>query len=460
MAQQNAPGNDRALEQSRAILLELFGGCSPRPFAIRFWDGTSWDAETGHDPRFTLVLQHPGALRRMLWAASELTVSEAYLYDDVDVEGDIGELFAVAEQLLDLRVSRADRLRYAWALIGLPRDAKPRTGRQAAHLYGALHSKERDSEAIAYHYNVPSDFFALWLDRRMVYSCAYFESSDVGLDDAQEQKLDYICRKLRLRPGQRFLDIGCGWGGLVIHAASRYGVDALGVTLSQPQADLANQRIAQAGLSAHCRVEVRDYRDLDDANLFDRMASVGMFEHVGERLLPEYFRRAWKLLRPGGLFLNHGIAFTQPRPMPRGPTFFDRYVFPDGELVTLSSMLRAAETSAFEVRDVESLREHYRLTLRHWISRLEDRRDEVRRIVDEVTYRVWRLYMAAAAHQFATGRTTLYQTLLCKPDCGAAGLPLTRSDWYTGHRDDQSSSPSSCRASFKSGVSRPSMNEP
>jgi cyclopropane-fatty-acyl-phospholipid synthase len=297
-------------------------------------------------------------------------------------------------------------------------------------LNGTLHSKERDRQAVDYHYSVSNDFYALWLDRRMVYSCAYFASSDTALDEAQEQKLDYICRKLRLRPGQRFLDIGCGWGGLVIHASSRYGVDALGVTLSQAQADLANERIAQAGLSARCRVEVRDYRDLDKPSGFDRMASVGMFEHVGERMLPQYFRQAWQLLRPGGVFLNHGIAFTQPQPPSRGPTFFDRYVFPDGELVTLSGTLRAAESTGFEVRDVESLREHYWLTLRQWIRRLESRHEEVRRIADEVTFRVWRLYMAAGAHQFASGRTTLYQTLLCKPDRGATELPLTRSDWY------------------------------
>lgn len=402
----------------------------PRNFAIRLWDGTLVDADPGEERRFTLVLRHPGALRRMFWLANEVTLSEAYLYDDFDIEGDVSALFEFGDFLIRQPMSVRAKFRFAKSLLALPSEGRQRSGRQAVRLHGTVHSKERDRKAVSYHYDVSNEFFARWLDRRMVYSCGYFESPNDSLDDAQEQKLDHICRKLRLRPGQRVLDLGCGWGGLVIHAALNYGVDALGITLSEPQSELANERIAQAGLTGRCAVKTLDYRDLNEPGSYDGVVSVGMFEHVGERMLPEYFQRAWALLRPGGVFLNHGIAFSAPQPQSHGPTFFHHYVFPDGELVPLSTTLRAAETSGFEVRDVESLREHYVLTLRHWIGRLEASRDDIRQISDEVTYRVWRLYMGAAVHQFVTGRATIYQVLLSKAGRGAAQLPLTRADWY------------------------------
>jgi cyclopropane-fatty-acyl-phospholipid synthase len=236
---------------------------------------------------------------------------------------------------------------------------------------------------------------------------------------------------LRLRSGERLLDIGCGWGGLVIYAAQHYGVKAYGITLSRSQAELAQQRIQEAGLSEQCSVEVRDYRDLHEEHAFAKIVSVGMFEHVGKALLPTYFEQAWHLLSPGGVFLNHGIASniaTQPQ---RGSTFGQRYVFPDGELVSISTTLRAAEMSGFEVRYVESLREHYTFTLRHWVRRLEEHADEVRRLTSDVTYRIWRLYMSASAYLFQSGRNNIYQTLLVKPNHGNSGFPLTRADWYT-----------------------------
>jgi cyclopropane-fatty-acyl-phospholipid synthase len=207
-------------------------------------------------------------------------------------------------------------------------------------------------------------------------------------------------------------------------------VSALGITLSRPQAELANERIRRAGLADRCRVEVRDYREIEDPEGFDKLVSVGMFEHVGEARLPEYFRRAYRLLRPGGVFLNHGIARSSDSPVRRGPTFIGRYVFPDGELVPLSTTVRAAENGGFEVRDVESLREHYALTLKHWVRRLEEHASNARRITDETTYRVWRLYMSGSAHGFRTGRLNIYQTLLSKPDRGESKLPLSRADWY------------------------------
>ena len=424
----------QAARTTLSFLRDLLRDYHPRNFAVRLWDGTAWEAEPGQPTRFTLALQHPGALRRILWPPTELALGEAYVYGDFDVEGEIEAVFPLGEHLLGGRRPRlAETVRLARhlpALLRLPSDGCPRAGRQAARLTGARHSVERDRLAVTYHYDVSNAFYALWLDRRMVYSCAYFASPDDDLDTAQERKLDYICRKLRLRPGERLLDIGCGWGGLVIHAAQRYGVEAVGITLSQPQAELASARIRETGLAGRCRVEVRDYREVDEPEGYDKLVSVGMFEHVGAALLPTYLARAWHLLRPGGVFLNHGIASRATDPGVVGPSFSDRYVFPDGELVPISAALRAAEMVGFEVRDVESLREHYALTLRHWVRRLEAHHDEAVRAADEPTYRVWRLFMSGSAYGFQIGRLNVYQALLAKPHQGQSGLPLTRDDWY------------------------------
>lgn len=430
MAVQAVATRDHAARTSLGFLQALLGGYRPRDFEVRFWDGSTWGAEPDQPPRFTLVLNHPAALRRMFWPANEVSLSEAYIYGDFDIEGDIEAAFTLGDHLLNLRRGLVERVRWSKHLLRLPASKRRRAGRQAAGLDGPLHSRERDRQAVTYHYDVSNDFFALWLDKRMVYTCAYFASPDEDLDSAQERKLDYLCRKLRLHPGQRLLDIGCGWGGLVMHAAERYGVDALGITLSQPQAGLARERIDQAGLANRCRIEVRDYRDLDEPGRYDKLVSVGMFEHLGESSLAEYFARTYRLLRPGGVFLNHGIAWSPSAPDHGGPTFNDRYFFPDSGVVPINTALRYAEEAGFEVRDVESLREHYLLTARHWLRRLAARQEEASRITDDVTYRVWRLATAGFAHRFKTGRINLYQTLLVKPDRGQSGLPLTRADWY------------------------------
>ncbi len=262
------------------------------------------------------------------------------------------------------------------------------------------------------------------------------------LDKAQEDKLEHLCRKLRLQPDERLLDIGCGWGSLAIYAAQHFGVQVLGVTLSEPQAALARERVTAAGLEERCRIEVRDYRDLEGTEPFDKVVSVGMFEHVGRAQLRRYFATVYGLTRPGGLFLNHGIAEAVPRPLPwrtrwterlllRSGSFVETYVFPDGELISPGETIRVAEGAGFETRDVENLREHYTRTLRHWVHRLEAAHTEAARLVGERTYRVWRFYMSGAARAFATNTNQLIQALYSRPHAdGTSELPLTRADLY------------------------------
>lgn len=432
-----------------AILNRLLSRYGPRDFALRLWDGTTVPPDPGQETRFTLVLNRPGVLRRMLLPPNELALGESYLDGDWDLEGDIIAAMRLGDLFEDLAMGPRDLLALARQVMALPADGsrtdgdgrgRVAMGRQRASLSGAEHSKERDREAVTYHYDAGNDFFRLFLDRRMVYSCGYFPTGREDLDEAQEAKLEHICRKLRLKPGERLLDIGCGWGALIIYAAERFGVEALGITLSRPQVELANQRIAEAGLADRCRAMVLDYRDVAAQGSFDKIASVGMVEHVGRAKLREYFEVAWRALKPGGLFLNHGITsaardkgssnLLDRRLFQRG-AFIRKYVFPDGELMPVADNLLPAERVGFEVRDVECWREHYALTLRHWVRRLEAHREEALRQVDERTYRVWRLYMAGCSHAFSTARISVHQSLLAKPDArGRCPLPMSRADLY------------------------------
>lgn len=410
------------------FLDELLSDCHDSGLQVRLWDGQMWGARS---PRCTLVLKHPGTLRRLCTDPTEVKLGEAYIYDDVDIEGDIEAIFGLSRCLLQLGHSGlTHRARLMQRLRELPdEDDGPSCGDAGASLSGALHSKKRDRQAVRYHYDLPREFFSLFLGKSMQYSSAYFRSPDeTDLDAAQERKLDYICRKLGLREGENLLDVGCGWGGLLVHAVARYGVRALGITLSVPQAEMARQRIRDAGLNQQCRIEVCDYRDLEGEQLFDKIVSVGMIEHVGEKMLSEYFESLRDRLKTGGRFLVSGIA-VNPREQQREVSFTDRYVFPDGDLVPISTSLGAAERAGFEVRDLESLREHYGLTLRQWVRRLEEHAREARNLTDETTYRIWRLYMAGSASQFFSGRLNLYHTLLVKGLSGD-GIPLVREDWY------------------------------
>ena len=436
------------LKRTAALLDHLFP--PPRVFSVRLWDGSELPA--AGQPSFLLALEHPGALRRMFRPPIELSLGEAFIHSDFDIEGDIFSAFSLVDIIATRTLKPGEVASMARELLSLPRPRPAQAiGRGPAHLSGIRHSRERDRADIQYHYDVGDNFYALWLDRRMQYSCAYFPTGQEDLDTAQERKLEHICRKLRLQPGERLLDIGCGWGGLAMYAAEKYGVYVLGVTLSKNQAEYANERIAQAQLGERASVELKDYRDLG-AETFDKIVSVGMFEHVGRDHLPEYFAHAHRLLKPGGLFLNHGIScraavrntpsavqdgreesawqkFVERRLLGAG-SFVQRYVFPDGELAPVSEVNTIAEAAGFEVRDVENLREHYALTLRQWVNRLEARRDEAVKAVGEVTYSTWRLYMSASVHGFESGNINVNQTLLAIPVDGKANLPLTRADLY------------------------------
>ena len=416
-----------AKRDTLALLETILGPPKDWSIAFRLWDGTSAGPA---DAMTTLVLVHPWSMRSLLWPPTEVNAGEAYIFGDIDAEGDIEHVFDVMEDLAELEWRRPALFAHLGRLLlTLPARPAGRDALRAADQRGELHSRQRDRAAVRYHYDVSNDFYRTWLDERMQYSCAYFRDPGDDLDTAQNAKLEHICRKLRLKRDDRLLDIGCGWGGLLEYADIEHGVRGLGVTLSEPQASLANERLRRAGVGDRAHVEVRDYREVEGE--FDKLVSVGMVEHVGEDKLPEYFGQAMRLLRPGGVFLNHGITTRwDQRPSPGPKSFVSRYVFPDGELQTVSTVLAAAERAGFEVRDVEGLREHYARTLRHWVANLERQHDRIVKATDEVTYRIWRLYMSGSAHNFDAGRLGIFQALLFKPCGGPACLPPTRADWY------------------------------
>ncbi len=415
-------------------LLEMVFGDYPSLFDFRLWNGTVWRPPLMRERRATVVINNPCIMAEVLSFPVDLKLGEAYVYKDIDVEGDIYAIFP-AEAHIARKYRKLVLNPLFWKLIlEIKRKAKrdrKTCGRGPAELEGRMHSIERDKEAIRYHYNLPPEFYACYLDPLMNYSCAYFRSKDDDLATAQLNKLELICRKIRLKEGERVLDIGCGWGGFVIYAAKKYRAKVLGITLAENQVEYAKRRIKEEGLEELADVKLLDYRQVEGE--FDKIVSIGMFEHVGKKMLKVYFKKAYDLLRPGGIFLNHGIAakWSFFRTHFRRFSFVEKYVFPDGDLLPISYTLKVAEEVGFEVRDVESLREHYALTLRKWVENLERNREKALEIVDEATYRVWRLYMAGASYGFSINQQSVFQALLVKnrPD-GSNQLPLTREDIY------------------------------
>ena len=445
------PPEEKARRLTRLVLADLFGPPESRLFAVRFWDG-SRDRPARSPPAFELVLRHPGALRKALLPPTDANMGGAYVAGHLDIEGDVEAAAQLGEHIVTRARSPSALLKLVARVSRIPAPPK-RSVAVRLHLArdaGARHSRGRDAAAIRSHYDVGNDFFRLFLDRRLVYSCAYFPDGGEDLDRAQESKLELICRKLRLRPGERLLDVGCGWGALVLHACARYGVEALGITLSESQAAFAREQIARAGLGSRCRVEVLDYRDLPAGVHFDKVASVGMVEHVGRPKLPEYYREIARVMAPGGLFLNHaivclngsrGIASSLTRRLFGSRTsFIQRFVFPDSELVSPAYLTAPGEDAGLELRDVESLREHYARTLRLWVRRLEARHAEAVRLAGEETYRAWRLYMSASAGLFTMSRIGVIQSLWGKPRAdGSLAIPSTRADLYRPAPHDRGS---------------------
>ncbi len=400
------------------------------PLAVRVYDGSS---ATGPGALATIVINRPEALQRFLTAPGELGLGRAYVAGDIDVEGDLFE--AVAAMARHEQIGRIDptdvaRLaRHVGAKALRPLPPPP----EEAHLHGWRHSRARDAAAIAHHYDVSNDFYRIVLGPSLTYSCAVWPDPQATLQEAQAAKHELVATKLGLQPGMRLLDVGCGWGSMVLHAAAHHSVDAVGVTLSTRQAELARKRVAEAGLTGQVEIRVQDERDVEDGP-YDAISSIGMFEHVGRSRLREYAAHLHSLLSPGGRLLNHGIGRpAQPRdrrpvPAPRRPgrkrTFIDRFVFPDGELHEVGTVVSILQQEGFEVRHLESLREHYGLTLRAWVANLERDWDRAVGEAGEGRARVWQLYMAASAVGFEAGRIQVHQVLGVKPDGGRSGVPL------------------------------------
>lgn len=379
------------------------------PLRLKLWNGHQVDL--GPAPSVTIVVKDPRLVSDFTHPSLDL-LGTAFVEGRLEMEGSITEVVRLCDEL-------------TLALTGDDELASP---------FRTHHDKDTDAASIAYHYDLSNDFYQLWLDREMVYSCAYFKTGNESLEQAQLDKLEHLCRKLRLKAGEYLLDVGCGWGGLARFAAREFGAKVMGITLSREQLNLARERVRAEGLDGQIDLQLLDYRDLPQDGRFDKVVSVGMFEHVGHANLALYAERLYGAVREGGLVMNHGITarYTDGRPVGRGAgEFIGRYVFPNGELPHLSMISASLSEAGLEIVDVESLRPHYARTLEQWSSRLESRLEEAAAMVPEHALRIWRLYLAGCAYAFAKGWINLHQILAVKAySDGRTGLPLTRADLY------------------------------
>jgi cyclopropane-fatty-acyl-phospholipid synthase len=379
------------------------------PLRLRLWDGHEFNL--GPSPSVTIVVKDPQLVTQFTHPSLDL-LGSAFVEGRLELEGPISEVVRVCDEM-------------SQALLEDEGENLP---------VRAEHDKAADAAAIAYHYDLSNAFYQLWLDQEMVYSCAYFETGGETLEQAQQAKFRHLCRKLRLQPGEYLLDVGCGWGGLARYAAREFGVKVFGITLSEQQLVLARERVKAQGLDGQVELQLLDYRDLPQDGRFDKVVSVGMFEHVGHANLPVYCQRLFGAVREGGLVMNHGITakHTDGRPVGRGAgDFIERYVFPNGELPHLSMISAQISEVGLEVVDVESLRLHYARTLDFWSERLEDNLQAAAKLVPEQALRIWRLYLAGCAYAFAKGWINLHQILAVKPHAdGSHELPWTRDDLY------------------------------
>lgn len=378
-----------------------------RHFTVRFWDGSELPPSDGAGPTFTL--RSPAAVAHLLRAPGELGLSRAYVSGVLEVD-DLDSVIDMMDTVQAPPMDRAARVRFAIAAAracGLTRP--PRVPRAELRPHGRLHSKERDARAVRHHYDVSNEFFRLFLDESMTYSCAIFSRGANTLEEAQRTKLDLVCTKLALKEGECLLDVGCGWGSFVLHAAREYGVRAVGITISPSQAELARERVAQAGLADRIEIRLADYRDLQGER-YDAIASIGMVEHVGERQIDEYARKLAGLLDSGGRLLNHGIARLRHGLPEQAGAFTQRYVFPDGVPLQLSRVLLALERAGFVTEHVEGFAQDYYRTLGEWIARLDANRQRAEQLAGPERLRVWRLYLRGARNIFKVGFVSIYQT--------------------------------------------------
>jgi cyclopropane-fatty-acyl-phospholipid synthase len=392
------------------IRREITAALSERPFSVEFWDGSRVSPTVDGGPTFRL--RSPRAAAQVLRAPGQLGLGRAYVSGDLEVD-DIDRVIALLDRWKPPPLGRRTRLRLLLAALAACGVTTPPSPPQAElRPRGTRRSKARDARSVRHHYDLPPEFFAVFLDRSMTYSCAIFSRGADSLEAAQQQKLELVCKKLALKPGERVLDIGCGWGSFAVHAATRHGVEVVGITLSKPQARVARQRITAADIGDRVEIRVIDYRDLADER-FDAIASIGMVEHVGAERIDIYAERLAQLLPTGGRLLNHGIARIRHSDPEAGP-FSERYVFPDADPLHLSRVLLALERSGFVTAHVEGFADDYAETLRRWTQRLDDNRDEAALLAGEERLRVWRLYLRAARNGFETGFTSIYQVLARK----------------------------------------------
>jgi len=400
-----------ALRTTEPLRRELAATLPERPFRLTFWDGSELPASNGGGP--ALHIRSPAAIAHALRAPGQLGIGRAYVSGDIEVD-DIDAAMAALLNFKPPPIDRAAQVRLALAAARAMGPVKPPPVPETElRPRGRRHSPERDRRSVRHHYDVSNDFFALWLDRSMTYSCAFFSRDGSSLEAAQTAKLDLVCTKLALAEGERMLDVGCGWGSLAIHAAREYGVSVTGITLSEPQAALARRRAAEAGVADRVDIRVTDYRQLA-GEPYDKIASIGMVEHVGAVQIDPYMQTLARLLRPGGQLLNHGIARLRVGDPEAGP-FSERYVFPDAAPLHLSRVQLAVERAGLETQHVEGFREDYAETLRHWARRLDEHAAEAERLVGPERLRIWRLYLRAARNNFESGFTSVYQVRCSKP---------------------------------------------
>lgn len=404
-----------SIEQAQEIVKTIFKDATSASFRIRFWDGSEVSLGDAGQPVFTLVFRDADVFAHLVRTQDVYAFLESYVHGRFDIEGDMFAALAIRRSLRDTRPGWWNKFKVIWNLGT-----------------AGFHTPEYDKKNVQSHYDISNEVYKRFLDNRfMAYSCAYYHREDESLEDAQEHKLDLICRKLRLKPGETFLDIGCGWGGLMIYAATKYGVKAHGLTLSQNQFDLATQKVRELGLEDQVTIELRDYREFEGMQ-FDTIASIGMFEHVGKSQFETYFQKCMDLLKPGGLFLNHTITREKIGAFAGEHRFMFTYIFPGAYLDNTGHTMDVMEKVGWEILNMECLRPHYAKTLTEWAKRFIANEEEIKNYIPSEIHRAWKLYLVGLPQAFKDGGISICQTLASKRTGKPAGVPLTMHDVYCG----------------------------